>query len=45
MKRPRAPPKQKRVYRFLAKQGKICHGAAAGYGKLPPKEAGSGAEI
>lgn len=43
MGRQREPPKEGRKgRRFLAKQGKIYHGAAAGYGKLPPKE-GSGA--
>lgn len=29
MRKQRPPPKQRKVYRFLAKQGKICHGAAA----------------
>lgn len=38
MGRQRAPPKEGRKgRRFLAKQGKIYHGAAAGYGKLPPE--------
>lgn len=26
MRKQRPPPKQRKVYRFLAKQGKICHG-------------------
>ena len=29
MRKQRPPPKQRKVYRFLAKQGIICHGAAA----------------
>lgn len=29
MRKQRPPPKQRKVYRFLAKQGKICHGGGS----------------
>lgn len=29
MRKQRTPPKQRKVYRFLAKQGKICHGGGS----------------